>query len=103
MGYATLRLIGMPKSEIAFIPIIQAAIVAGCGLVLSILCYFLIAQLLNGIVSQELDFDGQLSKLQLSHFLWSAVVVLGGSCLSSLLASRAATQIDPATALRAGI
>jgi len=102
VGYATLRLIGMPKSEIALIPILQASLIAGCGLILSIVCFFLIAALLNGVVSQELDFEGQLSKLNPSHFFWAGVIVIGGSCLSSLLASRAATQIDPAAALRAG-
>ncbi len=102
VAYATLRLIGMPKRQIAAIPVLQAIIVAGAGLVLSVITYFLIAVLLNGAVSEELNFDGQLSKLYFSHFALAAVIVLGGSCLASLAASRASTRIDPATALRSG-
>ena len=102
VDYATLRLIGMPKRQIATIPIAQSVIFAGSGFSLSVIVYFLIAILLNGAVSQQLDFDGQLSNLYLSHFFYTAVVVLSGSCLASLGAARAATRIDPATALRSG-
>ena len=102
VAYATLRLIGMPKRQIAAIPIIQALVVAGAGFGLSVIAYFTIAVLLNGAVSEELDFQGQLSKLYFSHFALATIVVLGGSCLASLAASRASTRIDPATALRSG-
>lgn len=102
VAYATLRLIGMPKRQIAAIPVLQAVIVAGSGFLLSVVTYFLIAALLNGAVSAQLGFDGQLSKLYLSHFVIATAIVLGGSGFSSLAAAHASTRIDPATALRNG-
>ncbi len=102
VAYATLRLIGMPKRRIAAIPVVQAVFVASAGFLLSVMTYFLIAALLNGAVSEELDFDGQLSRLYVTHFCLATVIVLGGSCLASLAASHASTRIDPATALRNG-
>ena len=102
VAYATLRLIGMPKRQIAAIPVLQALLVAGAGFALSVAAYLLIAVLLNGAVAEELDFEGQLSRLHASHYVLAAAIVLGGSCLASVAASRATTRIDPATALRSG-
>ena len=102
VAYATFRLIGMPKRQIAAIPVVQALLVAGAGFALSVAAYLLIAVLLNGAVAEELNFDGQLSQLHVSHYALAATIVLGGSCLASVVASRATTRIDPATALRSG-
>ena len=102
VDYATLRLIGMPKWLVAFIPIIQAAVIAALGYLVSVLAYFAISTILNGAVAAELNFEGQLSLLFPIHFIMTALVVFAAACLSSLVASRAATRIDPAEALRTG-
>lgn len=101
VSYATMRLIGMSKRLIFGIPIAQAAIIANFGFVLSITFYLLISFILNRFIASELNFDGQLSKLYLSHFISAGTFVIAGACAASLAASRAATNIDPADALRA--
>ncbi len=101
VDYATMRLIGMSKSLIFRIPVAQAIIVSSLGFVSSVICYFLISYILNQFIATELNFDGQLSKLYLSHFVFTGLFVVTGACIASLAASRAATNIDPAEALRA--
>ena len=102
VNYAMLRLIGKPKRLIAFIPITQAAVIAGFGYLASVVVYLAISTILNGPVAAELNFEGQLSLLFPFHFLITALVVFAVACLSSLVAARSATRIDPAEALRAG-
>lgn len=102
VDYATMRLLGMARREIFRIPITQAVIVAILGYLLSVACFLLISEVLNRFIAAELGFDGQLSKLYASHFMLFGVFVLVGSCLASLAASREATNIDPAQALRRG-
>ena len=101
VAYATMRLIGMPRRLIFRIPIAQAIIIASLGFASSVACYILISFILNQFIAAELNFDGQLSKLYLGHFVSVGVFVVVGACLASLAASRAATSIDPAEALRA--
>jgi putative ABC transport system permease protein len=101
IDYAMLRLIGMPKGLIFRIPITQACLIACAGFVLSSLLYFLVSRLLNGIIAAQVGFEGQLSKLNAWHFVLVFVFVVLGSCVASLAASREATRIDPAQALRA--
>ena len=100
VGYATMRLIGMTKRLIFRIPIAQAIIISSLGFALSICCYLLISYILNRFIAVELNFDGQLSKLYLTHYIFAGVFVIVGACIASLAASRAATHIDPAEALR---
>lgn len=102
VDYATMRLLGMARREIFRIPITQAVIVAILGYLLSVVCFLLISEVLNRFIAAELGFDGQLSKLYPSHFILFGAFVLVGSCLASLAASREATNIDPAQALRRG-
>ena len=101
VDYAMMRLIGMTKNLIFQIPIAQAMIISCLGFVSSAGCYLLISYILNRFIAVELDFNGQLSKLYISHFLFAGVFVVVGACIASLAASRAATSIDPAEALRA--
>lgn len=100
VDFATIRLIGMRKSTVFLIPIVQALIVGVLGVLGSIVIYFLVSRFLNTVIGPQLGFDGQLSKLYLFHFVFSALFVLVGSCLASLAASREATRIDPAQAIR---
>ena len=101
VDYATTRLIGMSNSLIFRIPIAQAVIVSSLGFISSVVCHYLIFYILNQFIATELNFDGQLSKLYLSHFVFAGLFVVTGACISSLAASRSATNIDPAEALRA--
>ncbi|MER9554337.1 FtsX-like permease family protein [Mesorhizobium sp. M0323] len=101
VDFATLRLVGMQKAQVFRIPLVQAVIIACAGFLLSCALYFTVAALLNGVIAAQLGFDGQLSKLYLWHFLAIGVFVILGSCIASLSASREATRIDPAQALRA--
>ena len=101
VDYATMRLLGMTKRLIFRIPIAQAIIISSLGFFLSVTCYLLISYILNQFIAVELNFDGQLSKLHLTHYIFAGVFVIVGACIASLAASRAATNIDPAEALRA--
>ncbi|MER8475982.1 FtsX-like permease family protein [Mesorhizobium sp. M1163] len=101
VDFATLRLVGMQKAQVFRIPLVQAVIIACAGFLLSCALYFTVAALLNGVIAAQLGFDGQLSNLYLWHFLAIGVFVILGSCIASLSASREATRIDPAQALRA--
>ncbi|MCY4463670.1 MAG: hypothetical protein OXC26_25235 [Albidovulum sp.] len=100
VAYATMRLIGMPKRLVFRIPIAQACIIASLGFLASVACYVLISSILNSFIAAELDFDGQLSRLYFSHFVLAGLFVVASACVASLAASRAATSIDPADALR---
>ena len=102
VDYATLRLIGMRKGLIFRIPIVQAMFIAGAGFILSSGLYFIVSGLLNNVIAVQVGFDGQLSKLNAWHFAFVFGFVVVGSCIASLAASREATRIDPAQALRAG-
>lgn len=102
VDYATIRLIGMRKTSVFQIPIMQAILIAALGFVGSCALYFGVSSLLNSVIAVELGFSGQLSKLYYEHFLLVGLFVIVGSCVASLAASREATRIDPAQALRAG-
>ena len=101
VDYATMRLIGMRKRAVFAIPLVQAVVVAVLGYGLSVALYAMVAVLLNQVIAVELGFGGQLSKLYPEHFAFVAAFVVGGACVASLWASREATRIDPAQALRA--
>lgn len=102
VDYATIRLIGMRKTSVFQIPIMQAVLIATLGFLGSCALFFGVSSLLNSVIAVELGFDGQLSKLYPEHFLFVGLFVIAGSCVASLAASREATRIDPAQALRAG-
>ncbi|WP_024588619.1 FtsX-like permease family protein [Aliihoeflea sp. 2WW] len=100
VDYATMRLIGMAKSTLFRIPIAQALFISAAGYAMSIALYHLISWLLNRFIAAELGFDGRLSVLRIEHFFFIGIFVIGGACLASIAASREATRIDPAHALR---
>ncbi len=100
VDYATFRLLGMAKATIARIPIYQALVVAVLGYVVSVCIYFVISEILNGPVATQLEFSGHLSMLFIMHFFGAFLIVAAAALLASLFASRAATKIDPAQALR---
>jgi putative ABC transport system permease protein len=100
VDYATMRLIGMQKRSVFLIPVTQAVIVGALGVAGSVVVYLMVSGFLNSVIGPQLGFDGQLSKLYASHFALSGAFVLVGSCVASLAASREATRIDPAQAIR---
>jgi putative ABC transport system permease protein len=99
--YATLRLIGLPRSRLFLVPVIQAATAAAAAVVLSLIFFMAFSAIINGYVAKQVDFDGKLSVLGWHHLAAAAVVVILGAVASSLLAARQATSIDPSLALRA--
>lgn len=101
VDYATIRLIGMRKALIFQIPIAQAVIVALLSFAISCVAFAVVSGFLNQVIAEQLNFDGQLSKLYVYHFIFVGAFVVVGSCAASLAASREATRIDPAQALRA--
>jgi putative ABC transport system permease protein len=100
VAFATIRLIGMRKISVFQIPLAQAAIVAALGIALSFVSYVLVSAFLNRVIAAQLSFDGQLSKLYAVHFVVVGAFVLVASMFASLAASREATRIDPAQAIR---
>lgn len=100
VDYATIRLIGMRKSQVFGIPIVQAFCIAVLGFVVSCLLFVAVSQLLNEVIAAELGFDGRLSTLYPRHFVAICIGVVLGTCAASLWASREVTRIDPAQALR---
>lgn len=100
VDYATMRLIGMAKSDVFQIPLTQAILISFAGYGISVAVYLFMSMLLNEYIAKELNFDGRLSVLYFSHFTYIGFFVVGGAAVASITASREATRIDPAQALR---
>jgi putative ABC transport system permease protein len=99
LDYATFRLIGVSKSQVSRIPMIQAFIVAVVAYALSVIVYFIVSIGINRYIANLIDFNGQLSRLESIHFILSSLLVVIGAIGASILAAREATVIDPAIAL----
>lgn len=98
--FATFRLIGASRLQVFQIPIIQALIVSLVGFLISCLIFVVASYVINDYVAGLVDFDGELSRLEWSHILVAAAIVVLGSASASLFAAAEAMSIDPSVALR---
>ncbi|MGC9456641.1 MAG: ABC transporter permease [Halothiobacillaceae bacterium] len=95
-----LRLLGLSRRHVFAFPVLQGLMIAGMGLVLSILAYLSLAWVINRNFATALAEGERLAALTPGQLLTAAVATLALACLSSMLAAWRATGIDPAEAIR---
>ncbi|WP_417797895.1 ABC transporter permease [Terasakiella pusilla] len=95
-----MRLLGYSAKAIVIFPIIQAALVAFLGAVLSIGLYKIIEYYLNTTLSESLVADELASRLTLETYGYTIILTLGLSLFSAFVGAVRATHIDPAESLR---
>lgn len=98
--FATLRLIGLSKTQVFWVPMIQSVLAAMFAAAISLVLFFAFSHVINTYIAQLVRFEGQLSLLQAHHLAAAFLLVTGGAALASLMAAREATSIDPALAMR---
>ncbi len=95
-----LRLIGMPKSSLFWIPIYQAIFIGLAALAIAAIGYFTVAWLINTVLATLFGLGNELSRLPIEFLVlaFAGVVIVSGIC--ALFAARQVTKIDPAEAIR---
>ncbi len=97
---AVLRLLGLSKKDLFFFPIFEGVFIAIAACFLAILGYGLISTLINNIFKAEIRAGESICNLPNMFLLWTTVITIFISALSSLLGAWKTSNIDPAEALR---
>lgn len=95
-----LRLVGLGRSHVFFLPLIQGQILAVAGLALGLSASLALAQVINHTFAAELAAGEKFCTLPLAYGVGISVVTLVLALASSLAAAWRATRIDPAEVLR---
>ena len=95
-----IRLVGMPRSALAFFPVSQAAIIAFLGSAFSFVLFIAIASALNGFFASSLRANETICRLLPIHY----AVAFSGTLLTAVLASSLAAvhtaAVDPSEGIR---
>ncbi|WP_291321921.1 FtsX-like permease family protein, partial [Desulfonatronospira sp.] len=95
-----LRLVGLGRRHVFFLPMIQGLMIAAAGLMLGFACYYTLAAMINHTFASELAPGERFCSLPLSY---KGGIVFLTTCLAlsgSLVAAWRATRIDPAEVIR---
>ena len=97
---SVMRLVGLRRTQVFRFPIYQGVCIALLGMVLALAAYFALAAVINRAFASELEMGQSICSLPPAYISVAAVSTLLAAVLSSLLAARETTRIDPAEALR---
>ncbi len=86
--FATLRLIGLSKTQVFWVPMIQSVLAAMLAAAISLVLFFTFSHVINTYIAQLVRFEGRLSLLEAHHLAAAFLLVTGGAALASLLAAR---------------
>ena len=95
-----LRLVGLGRRHVFFLPMVQGLMIAAAGLMLGFACYYTLAAMINHTFASELAPGERFCSLPLSY---KGGIVFLTTCLAlagSLVAAWRATRIDPAEVIR---
>ncbi len=95
-----LRLVGLGRRHVFFLPMVQGLIIAAAGLMLGFACYYTLAAMINHTFASELAPGEKFCSLPLGY---TGGIILLTTCLAlagSLVAAWRATRIDPAEVIR---
>ncbi|MFO7717112.1 MAG: FtsX-like permease family protein [Desulfohalobium sp.] len=95
-----LRLVGLGRRHVFFLPLIQGQLLAVSGLALGFGAYFVLARVINQTFAVELAAGEKFCTLPLVYGVGILVLTLVLALVSSLAAAWRATRIDPAEVLR---
>ncbi|MDZ7762336.1 MAG: FtsX-like permease family protein [Desulfovermiculus sp.] len=95
-----LRLVGLGRKHVFFLPLIQGQIIAAAGLALGFAASFSLARVINHTFASELAPGEQFFTLPPGYVAGIVFLTLVLAFISSLAASWRATRIDPAEVLR---
>lgn len=86
---------GMPRTDIAAFPVVQAFAISGTGLAMAFAFFWAAAQILNTRLGPVLNVDGDVCVLNPEHYIGAIGVTFLVALASSSLAAQAAIRIDP--------
>ncbi len=95
-----LRLVGLGRKHVFFLPLIQGQIIAAAGLALGFAASFSLARVINHTFASELASGERFCTLPLGYVAGIIALTLVLALTSSLAAAWRATRIDPADVLR---
>lgn len=97
---SVLRLMGLSRLQVFRFPVYQGLTMAAMSVALAILAYLLLASVINGVFSSDLQLGQKICTLPFNYFVATLGITSVIAFLSSLLAAWKTTRIDPAEALR---
>lgn len=100
---AAIALLGVPGRMLAVFVVVQAAITAVLGLVLSFVLYGLAGQLATGLFGQGLPGDAALAVISAGQGVMISIAVLGLVIAAAAVAGWSAQRLDPASVLREAV
>lgn len=95
-----LRLVGLGRKHVFFLPLIQGQLIAAAGLALGFAASFSLARIINHTFASELAPGEQFCTLPPGYVIGIVILTLVLALASSLAAAWRATRIDPAEVLR---
>ncbi|MGM0983382.1 MAG: ABC transporter permease [Pseudomonadota bacterium] len=95
-----LRLLGLARRHVFFFPIVQGVLIAGIGLLASLVAYLGLATAINLSFADALMPGERFCTLSASQVLLAVAATLLLAGMASLVAAWRATNIDPAEAIR---
>ena len=96
---ALLRLFGFGREAVAAVPLVQAMLIAGCGLVIAGLGYLIGAAVFDTVIGNNLE-GGYVCRLEPQHAMLAAATVMLAAALASLAGAARAGRVSPAEGLR---
>lgn len=100
LGY--LRLIGLEPLQVALLPTVQCLLTVTLGTTLAVAMAAACGLAVNDAFAARLGDFGALSRLGPVHIVVALLLAVAGGGIASLLASRAAARVTPASVLREG-
>lgn len=95
-----LRLVGLGRRHVFFLPLIQGQLIAAAGLALGFAASFSLARIINHTFASELVPGEKFCTLPPGYVIGIVILTLVLALVSSLAAAWRATRIDPAEVLR---
>jgi len=95
-----IRLVGMPRSALAFFPVSQAAVIAFLGSTLSFAFFLMIASTLNGFFAGSLRPGEAICRLLPAHYAFAFAGTLFTAVAASSLAAVRTARVDPSEGIR---
>lgn len=95
-----LRLLGMSSTEIAALPSLQGAAIAGVGACLAGLGAILAEPLINQRLDGLAGLEGRIFELGTNHLIFAVVITAAIGLLSGIVAGHSAARLEPSEGLR---
>lgn len=98
--FATLRMLGMLRYEVALVPMAQGAMIAAAGAALASIVVLAAQPAVNARLGAIAGFDGPVSLLGPAHAAIAIAAMAAAGALTGVVAGRRAADLEPAEGLR---